>query len=114
MWRDDAYLLDIFNAARRIVQYTTGVTEEGFERNELLQDATMRQLEIIGEAARKVSQENRSAHPEIPWSDMIGMRNRLIHEYSRINLKRVWDTIQNDIPRLITLIEPLVPPPEEK
>jgi uncharacterized protein with HEPN domain len=45
---------------------------------------------------------------------MIGMRNRLIHEYSRINLKRVWDTIQNDIPRLITLIEPLVPPPEEK
>ena len=114
MWRDDAYLLDILNAARRIVQYTTGVTEEEFERNELLQDATMRQLEIIGEAARKVSQENRSAHPEIPWSDMIGMRNRLIHEYSRINLKRVWDTIQNDIPRLITLIEPLVPPPEEK
>jgi uncharacterized protein with HEPN domain len=74
----------------------------------------MRQLGIIGEAARKVSQETRNAHPEIPWSEIIGMRNRLIHEYSRINLQRVWDTIQNDIPRLITLIEPLVPPPEEK
>jgi len=112
MWRDDAYLLDILSAARKVVQYATGVTEEGFERSELLQDATMRQLGIIGEAAGKVSQETRNAHPEIPWSEMIGMRNRLIHEYSRINLKRVWDTLQNDIPHLTTLIEPLVPPPE--
>lgn len=113
MWRDDGYLLDILNAARRIVQYTTGATAEEFEHNDLMQDATMRQLGIIGEAARKVSQETRNAHPEVPWSEIIGMRNRLIHEYSRINLQRVWDTIQNDIPRLITLIEPLVPPPEE-
>jgi len=63
-----------------------GVTGEEFERNDLLQDATMRQLGIIGEAARKASAEIRNAHPEIPWSEMIGMRNRLIHEYSRINL----------------------------
>jgi uncharacterized protein with HEPN domain len=112
MWRDEAYLLDILNAARKVIQYTAGVTEEEFEGSDLLQDATMRQLGIIGEAARKVSQEIRNAHPEIPWSEIIGMRNRLIHEYSRINLQRVWDTIQNDIPRLITLIEPLVPPPE--
>jgi len=114
MWRDDAYLLDILNAARKVCQFTAGVTEEEFEGSELLQSATMRQLGIIGEAARKVSQETRDAHPEIPWSEMIGMRNRLIHEYSRVDLKRVWDTTQNDIPRLITLIEPLVPPPEEK
>jgi len=113
MWRDEAYLLDILNAARKVTQYTAGVTEEEFGGSDLLQDATMRQLGIIGEAARKVSQETRNAHPEIPWSEMIGMRNHLIHEYSRINLKRVWDTIQNDIPRLLTLIEPLVPPPEE-
>jgi uncharacterized protein with HEPN domain len=112
MWRDEAYLLDILNAARKVIQYTAGVTEEEFEGSDLLQDATMRQLGIVGEAARKVSQEIRNAHPEIPWSEIIGMRNRLIHEYSRINLQRVWDTIQNDIPRLITLIEPLVPPPE--
>lgn len=112
MWRDDAYLLDILNAARKVRQFTTAVTEEEFEGSELLQSATMRQLGIVGEAARKVSQETRNAHPEVPWSEIIGMRNRLIHEYSRINLKRVWDTIQNDIPHLITLIEPLVPPPE--
>jgi uncharacterized protein with HEPN domain len=114
MWRDDAYFLDILNAARRVVQYTTGMTGEEFERDDLTQDATMRQLGIIGEAARKVSQETRNAHPEIPWVEIIGMRNRLIHEYSRINLPRVWDTIKNDIPPLITLIEPLVPPPEEE
>jgi uncharacterized protein with HEPN domain len=113
MWRDDAYLLDILNAARKVIQYTTGVRGEEFDRNELMQDAAMRQLGIIGEAARKISQEFRNAHSEIPWSEMIGMRNRLIHEYSRINLQKVWDTVQNDVPRLIVLIEPLVPPPEE-
>jgi uncharacterized protein with HEPN domain len=113
MWRDDAYLLDILNAARKVIQYTTGVREEEFDRNEVLQDAAMRQLGIIGEAARKISQEFRNAHSEIPWSEMIGMRNRLIHEYARINLQKVWGTVQNDVPHLIVLIEPLVPPPEE-
>ena len=63
-----------------------GVTEEEFLWNELLQDATLRQLEILGEAARKVSQETKNVHPEIPWPEMIGLRNRLIHEYSRVNL----------------------------
>ena len=110
MWRDEAYLLDILNAARKAIQYTTGVTEEEFLRNELLQDATLRQLEILGEAARKVSQETKNVHLEIPWPEMIGLRNRLIHEYSRVNLQRVWDTIQNDILRLVTLVIPLVPP----
>ncbi|MGH7797378.1 MAG: HepT-like ribonuclease domain-containing protein [Candidatus Binatia bacterium] len=57
-----------------------------------------------------MSQEAKDTHPEIPWNDMIGMRNRLIHEYFRINLQTVWDTLQNDIPRLVTLVEPLVPP----
>jgi uncharacterized protein with HEPN domain len=113
MWRDEAYLLDILNAARKVTQYTASATEEDFLQNELLQDATLRQLEIVGEAARRVSQETKNIHPEIPWPEMIGLRNRLIHEYSRVNLQRVWDTIQNDIPRLITLIIPLVPPPDE-
>jgi uncharacterized protein with HEPN domain len=70
-------------------------------------------LEIIGEAARRVSQQTRDAHPEIPWEQMIGLRNRLIHEYFRVNLATVWDTVQNDLPRLIALIEPLVPPEDE-
>jgi len=109
MWRDDAYLLDILVAARKALGFMKGVTWEEFQRNELLQNAVMRPLEIIGEAARKISQETKDSHPEIPWNDMIGMRNRLIHEYFWINLQTVWDTVQNDIPRF-ALIEPLVPP----
>jgi len=73
----------------------------------------MRPLEIIGEAARRVSQETRDAHAEIPWEQMIGMRNRLIHEYFRVNLATVWETVQNDLPSLIALVEPLVPPENE-
>ncbi len=73
----------------------------------------MRPLEIIGEAARRVSRDTQDAHPEIPWDQMIGMRNRLIHEYFRVNLVTVWETVQDDLPPLINLIEPLVPPEHE-
>jgi uncharacterized protein with HEPN domain len=112
MWRDEAYLLDILLAARRSREFITGLTREAIKESKLHQDAIMRTLEIIGEAAGKVSQETKNAHPEIPWNDLIGMRNRLIHEYFRIDLEKVWDTVQKDIPALITLIEPLVPPKE--
>ena len=74
------------------------MTWKEFERSELHQNAVMRPLEVIGEAARRVSQQTRDAHPEIPWEQMIGMRNRLIHEYFRVNLATVWDTVQNDCP----------------
>jgi uncharacterized protein with HEPN domain len=113
MQRDDAYLLDILIAARKALKFLAGMTWEEFERSELHQNAVMRPLEIIGEAARRVSQQTRDAHPEIPWEQMIGIRNRLIHEYFRVNLATVWDTVQNDLPRLIALIEPLVPSEDE-
>ena len=112
MWRDEAYLLDILNAARRSQEFISGLTWEDFENSRLHQDAVMRTLEIIGEAASKISQETRNAHPEIQWKDIIGMRNRLIHEYFRIDLEKVWDAVKNDIPDLIEKIEPIVPPEE--
>jgi uncharacterized protein with HEPN domain len=113
MQRDDAYLLDVLIAARKALKFLAGMTWEEFGRSELHQNAVMRPLEIIGEAARRVSQQTRDAHPEIPWEQMIGLRNRLIHEYFRVNLATVWDTVQNDLPRLIALIEPLVPSEDE-
>ena len=94
MWRDQAYLL----------------TRGQFGRSKIHHYAIIRTLEVIGEAAGKVSQDFRDAHPEIPWKDLISMRNRLIHEYFQIDLDKVWDTVQKDIPSLIRLIEPLVPP----
>ncbi|MDO8126837.1 MAG: DUF86 domain-containing protein [Candidatus Brocadiales bacterium] len=113
MWRDESYLLDILIAARRSKEFITGITWKDFAQSKLHQDAVIKTLEIIGEAAGKISQETRHAHPEIPWNELIGMRNRLIHEYFRIDLEKVWDTVQNDIPSLITLVEPLVPPKEK-
>jgi len=110
MWRDDAYLLDILIAARKVLKYTDGLSRQEFDSSDLVQNAVMRMLEVIGEAARRLSEEMRDEHPEVPWAQMIGMRNRLIHEYFRIDADKVWDAVQDDIPALISMVEPLVPP----
>ncbi len=112
MWRDDAYLLDMLLATRKVQQFTRGVAWNQFRGDELLQNAVMRLIQIIGEAARKVSPEFKQAHPEIPWQGIIGMRNRLVHDYFRIESSRVWEVIEKDLPALIPLIEPLIPPDE--
>ncbi len=110
MWRDEALLLDIALAAKKAIKYVNSVSREQFFQNDILQDAVARQLEIIGEAAGKISLETKNANPKIPWLEMVGMRNRLIHEYFRIDLEKVWETLLKDIPGLLRLIEPLIPP----
>jgi uncharacterized protein with HEPN domain len=112
MWRDDAYLLDMLLAARKVRDFTQAVSWERFQSDELMQNAVMRQIQIIGEAARKVSPQYQQARPEIPWQGIIGMRNRLVHEYFRIIPERIWDVVEKDIPELIRLVEPLVLPDE--
>ena len=97
-------------AARTARDFSKGMDWDGFQQSLLHQHAIMRTVEIIGEAARRVSQETRDAHPEVPWNDIIGMRHRLVHEYFRIHLRRVWDTVQDEIPRLIEILEGFVPP----
>jgi uncharacterized protein with HEPN domain len=114
MQRDDvAYLLDILIAAKKAISYLEDLTVSEFEASELHQDAALRTLEIIGEAAGRVSNDFKTMHPEIYWNQMIGMRNRLVHEYFRINLSAVWDTVQQDLPELVKLIQPLVPSEDE-
>jgi uncharacterized protein with HEPN domain len=81
-----------------------------FRWDALRQRAVVRSIEIIGEAARRVSAEFQEQHPEIPWPAIIGMRNRLIHEYDTVDLGIVWEVAQEDIPELIALVEPLIPP----
>jgi uncharacterized protein with HEPN domain len=110
--RDNSYFLDILIAAKKAIAFTDGLTYQDFLNSELHQNAVIRPLEIIGEAAGKVSVETRSLYPDIPWGQMIGMRNRLIHDYLDVDLLTVWDTIQEDLPSLISSIEPLVPPEE--
>ena len=112
MWRDESYLLDILIAARKLMRYTSGATWEEFKKNELLQDGIVRQLAVIGEAVRMVSRETKDRHPEISWQEIVGMRHKLVHEYFRIDLAKVWDAAEKDVPELVRLIEPLVPPEE--
>lgn len=110
MNRDASYLLDILEAARKIVRITSGKTQSDFFADDVLQDSAIRQIEIIGEAARRISTETQQLHSHVPWHRIIGMRNHLIHEYREIDLTQVWNATQFSIPELIRLLEPLVPP----
>lgn len=112
MSRDLTYLADILQAARLVQDFATGVAAEAFFEDPLRQSAILRQLEITGEATKRLSEAFRSSHPEIPWRNMAGMRDVLIHAYDHVDLEEVWKTVERDIPRLIALIEPLVPPEE--
>ena len=105
MRRDDAYLEDILEAARSIRRFTGGVSRENFKANEEKYEAVNRKLEIIGEAARRLSPEVRNQFPEIPWQLLAAMRNILIHDYDDVDLDIVWDTTQHDLPPLIARLE---------
>jgi uncharacterized protein with HEPN domain len=109
LWRDDSYLLDIMIAARRTFEYMDGTNLDQFVNDKMRVDAVIRNLEIIGEASGKVSREFKKAYPEIPWEDMRGMRNRLVHEYFRVDHAKVWMTVKLEIPKIVDLIKPLVP-----
>ena len=89
MSRDPALLLDMLIAARKVLLFNSGVTAEQFAQDEMRQSATRYQLQIIGEAAWKVSEETKAAHAEIPWEKIAGLRHRLVHEYGAIDPAKV-------------------------
>jgi uncharacterized protein with HEPN domain len=110
---DRDYLLDVLQAARLALDYVRGRTREEFLQDAQFQDAVIRRLEIIGEAVRRVSHEARTAHPTLPWHDMVSMRNVLIHDYDDVDFDIVWDTVQNDLPKLVSALEKILPPEEK-
>jgi uncharacterized protein with HEPN domain len=97
---DRAYLTHICEAIGAIEAYLQGATYQSFVANRMMVDAVVRQLEIIGEAANRLSAEFRARHSEVLWRRMTDMRNFLIHEYFGVNTKVVWDTCQSDLPEL--------------
>jgi uncharacterized protein with HEPN domain len=109
-WRDPKYLLDMLLAARDAESVVVDLTREQFEHNRTAQLAAAHALQIIGEAAGRVSRQTQEQHPEIPWRQMIGMRNRLVHDYGRIDLDILWDAIQRHVPELVAGLRPLIPP----
>jgi uncharacterized protein with HEPN domain len=112
MWRDLAWVLDMLQASRKTVEYARDLDEEHFQASSLHQDAILRQLTIVGEAAKRVSAEFRVSHPDVPWRQVAGFRDVVVHNYSRVDLQEVWRIIQEDLPTLVTLLEPLIPPEE--
>jgi uncharacterized protein with HEPN domain len=107
--RDAGLLLDMLLHARDALDFVEGLDETAFLASRLHQNATIRALEVIGEAAGKVSKATASAHPDIPWQDITGMRHRLIHGYDDVRLDTVWTTVRDRLPPLIRYLEALVP-----
>ncbi len=114
MSRDMAYLLDILLMAKDARDFMVGMDKNAFFSDRKCQSAVIRCLEVIGEAVKRLSDDVQKTHPDIPWSKMAKMRDILIHAYDRVDLNSVWDTVQNDIPVLISVLEPLVPPEEKR
>lgn len=94
------YVEDINSAIEDIKSFTKDLTFQKFKRNKLVIDAVVRNLEVIGEAARNIPKETKDQYPEISWRKIESMRNRIIHEYFNVDLEIVWDTIQKDLPTL--------------
>lgn len=108
MTRNEVYLHHILDAIHQIEEYTADVNEAAFKQNRLVQDAVTRQLEIIGEASRHLSEEFRDAHDAIPWHAIIGMRNRIAHDYLNIDLEVIWEVVQYDLPELKSYVSDLL------
>lgn len=104
-WR--FYLEDMIEFALRVQSYTAGLDQAGFIASDVTYDATLRNLELIGEAATHIPQEIQSAHPEIPWRLIIATRNRLIHAYLGIDDDTIWSIILDDIPPLLCKLQAL-------
>jgi uncharacterized protein with HEPN domain len=109
--RDASYLWDIVDAARTAIEATRGIDSVDYERNAVLRLAAERCIEIIGEAANRVSEELRDAHPEIPWQKMVSQRNVLAHEYRDVRHEKIWSVLRDHLPQLLAQLEPLLPPP---
>lgn len=107
--RDAALLLDMLLAARDAREFIKGLDERAFLASRLHQNAAIRSLEVIGEAAGKVSAAAQAAHPEIPWREITGMRHRLIHGYGEVRLDLVWLVVRDRLGTLIAALEPLAP-----
>ncbi|MEO1392440.1 MAG: HepT-like ribonuclease domain-containing protein [Cyanobacteria bacterium J06634_5] len=86
------------------------MNQEQFEENVEKQDTILRRITIIGEATKRLTTEFRAEHQEIPWKEIAGMRDILSHDYDEVDLEEVWSVIQNNLPSLLTYIQPLVPP----
>jgi uncharacterized protein with HEPN domain len=112
MRRDEATLLDIATAARLVLEFKEGMDTAAFLDDIKTQSSILHQLMVMGEAVKRLSDDFRTRHPEIPWSLMAGMRDKLIHGYDIVDLDEVWKTANRDVPDLLCWLEPRLPKAE--
>lgn len=105
---DLIYIYHIRDSINKILEYTLGTDVNSFSLNSMMQDAIIRQIEIIGEASSKLSKTFRDSNSQIPWKNIIGMRNKLIHDYFGVDVMAIWETVVNDIPSLKKNIEEIL------
>lgn len=108
--RDAAWLLDMLTAARAVQTFVVGRTFEQYAQDLFFRSAVERQIEIVGEAARGISDAFQTAHPEIPWRPIMAQRHRLAHEYGEIDDGLIWTVATVHVPALILQLEPLIRP----
>jgi uncharacterized protein with HEPN domain len=113
MNRNLSYLLDINEFIQDLLQFVENIDESAFLTDKKTQNAVLYNITIIGEAVKKLTPDFREQHPQIPWKQIAGMRDKLVHDYRQINLKQVWLVTQTDIPELIKNLEPLLPKQED-
>ncbi|MGB7416666.1 MAG: DUF86 domain-containing protein [Thermosynechococcaceae cyanobacterium] len=113
MNRDEASLLDAVTFAKNVTQLIKGSNQETFERDLRTQSAVLYQIAVLGEAVKRLSMEYREQHPEIEWRAIAGMRDKIMHQYDRVDLGLVWQVTQEDLPKLLAQLTPLLPQPEE-
>lgn len=94
-------MIDILEAGEHIATYIEGLDYEDFLDSQLVQDAVMRNLQIIGEAVKRLSPETRVEHPDVPWREMAGLRDRIVHDYFGIDYEVVWSVIAEELPDLV-------------
>jgi uncharacterized protein with HEPN domain len=107
MPRDKEALIDITNAIKRILRYTDGISRSALNTNDEKLSAILYQITIIGEATKRLSPPLRQQHPEIPWREMAGMRDVIVHEYDQLDFDVIWDVVHNKLSDLLSLIETL-------
>lgn len=107
---DPAYIKDMLDASKDVMMFIKGVSRNKFLKDKKLQAAIERKLEVIGEAARLVTEGLRNSHPEIPWRSVIALRNIIAHDYGDVEQEKIWDIAEKRIPEMIEKLDAILPP----
>lgn len=110
MQRDDALLVDMYQAARQIVEFKVGIDFEQFKSDVKTQSAIIHQFLVIGEVAKLLSEQSKKVNTSIPWSAMARMRDKLIHHYRGVDLQEIWKAADTEVPKLIEFLRSRISP----